>query len=392
MTDHPRRVPPPELAPGDVYVHAHANGAVFVLESDGRSRLAPLEEALAVGRACHAAGCSVRFGQEPGPLADDVVRRFHEHGVPLDVVEGGVAPQTWDDGTTALMEAAAVGNDRLLDDLVARRATVPDRDASGSTALHHAAVNGNLHAIDALVAAGLSPDDGNAEGFTPYRLAVAARQLVAAQRLADLGADTSAGTAEVMTFHRSHRMAMFVWLVLPVIQLIAAVIIGVTVHPLAGLVTAAVLLAVLRWIAPPRAFWAGGAPRRLDGTTLTVQGLGAPREIDLRLVTAAAIGGSSGQQAAWGARWVVLDHPDGPPVDRDVLRRLQIPEVELDAVATRFGRALVLPLAGGRHGEVILALGTVLSGLGVDLSASFRAQLDRGRRAARRGPTPWWRR
>lgn len=392
MTNGPPRAAAPELAPGDVYIHALANGAVFVLESDGRSRLAPLDDALAVAVACEASGCRVRFGRQPGPLADDVDRRLRNRGVTLHVVAGAVAPQTWDAGTTALMEAAAAGNDRLLDDLVTRQATLEDRDVSGSTALHHAAAAGNLHAIDALVAGGLDPDQPNAEGFTPYRLAIAARRLEAGQRLADLGADTGAGAGAPVTFHRSHRRAMQVWLVLPVLDVVVAVVVGVTVHPLVGLVVGAALLAVLSRLAPPRQLWAGGAPLRLEGTTLTVQGLGAARQVDLRSVTVAAIGGSSGRQSAYGARWIVLDQPDGPPVDRDGLRRLMIPSAELDAVAGRFGRALVLPLAGDRHDEVILALGTTLSGLGVDLSAGLRGQLDHARRADRAGPISWWRR
>lgn len=291
MTNGPPRAAAPELAPGDVYIHALANGAVFVLESDGRSRLAPLDDALAVAVACEASGCRVRFGRQPGPLADDVDRRLRNRGVTLHVVAGAVAPQTWDAGTTALMEAAAAGNDRLLDDLVTRQATLEDRDVSGSTALHHAAAAGNLHAIDALVAAGLDPDQPNAEGFTPYRLAIAARRLEAGQRLADLGADTGAGAGAPVTFHRSHRRAMQVWLVLPVLDVVVAVVVGVTVHPLVGLVVGAALLAVLSRLAPPRQLWAGGAPLRLEGTTLTVQGLGAARQVDLRSVTVAAIEG-----------------------------------------------------------------------------------------------------
>ena len=163
-----------------------------------------------------------------------------------------------------------------------------------------------------------------------------------------------------MTFHRSHRMALGVWLVVPGLQVLAALVIGVTVHPFAGLAAGVGALALQRWITPPRAFWAGGAPHRLAGTTLTIRGLCREREVDLRQVTVAAIGGSSGDHAAWGARWIVLDHPDGAPVDRDVLRRLQIPEGELDVLAARLGRALVVPLAGGRHAEAVLALGTVL--------------------------------
>lgn len=392
MTDRDERVPPPALSPGDVFLYAHANGAIFLLESDHRSRVAPLDEALDIAADRHTAGRRVRVGWDDAPLARDAVAALRARGVALDVLDGVPAPQRWHEGTTALMEAAAHGNDRLLDDLVRRGATLHDRDASGSTALHHAAANGNVHAIDALVGAGLDPDDRNADGFTPYRLAVASRHLDAARRLGDLGADTGPGTAEAVTFPTSHRMALLVWLVQPVLSVVAALIVAATVHPVAGLGIAALALLLLWRIAPPRAFFAGGAPRRLDGTTLTIQGLGRPRDIDLRLVTGAAIGGSTGRQAAWGARWIVLDHPEGAPASPEVLRRLLLPPAELEAVAARFQHALVVPVAGGGHAEVVRALGNVLSGLGVDLSASLGAQLARARSDARRGPTPWWRR
>ena len=375
MTEPNARVPPPELGPGDVYVYAHANGAVFVLDADGRSRLAPLDEVISVAEGCHAAGSVVRAAWDAAPLAEGAVARLRDRGIPLDVVDGAPAPQVWNDGTDALMEAAAHGNDALLDDLIARGATVHDRDASGSTALHHAAANGNVHAIEVLVAAGSDPDARNARGFTPYRLATATRSVAAAQRLADLGADAGAGGTETVTFSRSHLGAVWVWLLLPVLNLVTAAILWVTVGPVAGLLAAVALLAVAIWIAPPRAFWTGGAPRRLDGTMLHIRGLRGDRRIDLTQVDAAAIGGSQGRQAAWGARWLLLHHAEGAPVDEATLRRLQIPEAERAAVAARFGRVLVVPLAGGDHEEVIAAVGDALSGLGADLSASLRVQL-----------------
>lgn len=384
MTDHRPRVPPPALAPGDVYLYAHANGAVFVLDSDGRSRLAPLAEATAVAEGCHAAGHRVRLGRDAGPLADGAVARLDAAGVPFEVLDGVPPPQAWSEGTTALMEAAAHGNDRLLDDLVARGATLHDRDTSGSTALHHAAANGNVHAIDALVGAGVDPDDRNGDGFTPYRLATATRQLAAAQRLADLGADTGAGTADVVEFHPSHRSIRWMWLLIPAIDLVAAVILGVTLHPLAGLALAAGAVAILRWRRPPPELRAGGAPVRLEGTTLIIRGRGPAREIDLRSVGAAAIAGATGDHARFGGGWLLLDHPDGAPADREVLRRLAVPADELDAVAGRMGRVLVVPLAGGRSDEVVLPVGNVLSALGTDLSPTLIAQLARARQRARR--------
>lgn len=381
MSEHPSRVPAPDLAPGDVYLYAFDNGAVFVLGTDGRSQLSPLDDAVEVAAGCHAAGCRVVLGRDPGPVAGTLTDRLRSQGVPAEEIDAA-APQTWSDGTTALMEAAAHGNDRLLDDLVARGATLHDRDVSGSTALHHAAANGNVHALEALVGAGLDPDDRNRDGFTPYRLATATRQLAAAQRLADLGADTGAGADGAITF-RGHGATTWAWWAIPILDVAAAVIIGATVHPVAGLAFAVVTLAIALRLRPPSQHRAGGAPRRLTGTTLTIRGASGTRDLDLRQVTTAAIAGATGDQAYLGGRSLLLDHPDGAPADRDALRRLGVPAAELDAVAGRMGRVVVVPLAGGHHREVVLAVGNVLSGLGVEMSPSLRAQLARAREEAR---------
>ena len=381
MTD--RRLVPP-LSPGDVYVYSHGNGAIYLLEADGRSRLVTLGEVEAITAAAHEAGARVFAAWDDTPIAAEVVERIRT-GAPVVAFELGRPPHSWNDGTDALMEAASVGADRLLDDLIARGVDLARRDVSGSTALHHAAAHGNLHAIDALVAAGADLDAASDTGLTPHMVAMATRELDAARRLVDLGADPGAGQATSRTFARSHAMALYV----PAALLLGLVVGGTAllwpVGPVVALfVPLAIAGALLALVGPPAAFWTAGVPRRLDGQVLTVRGLfGARRAVDLRAVTCAAIGGSTLRARAAGSRWLVLAHPEGRVVTRRTLRRLRVPAEELDVLAPRFDRAVVVPLDAARRDEVIVAVGNLLSGRGVDLSPSLRQQLAEARRSAR---------
>ena len=112
----------PELAPGDVYLYGHANGAVFLRYGDGRSMLVPLAEAVAVAEGCVAAGCRVVVGHDDAPLAVQVLDALDAAGVASEAFGPATPPHSWNDGTDALIEAASVGTDRILDDLVARGA------------------------------------------------------------------------------------------------------------------------------------------------------------------------------------------------------------------------------------------------------------------------------
>ena len=62
-------------------------------------------------------------------------------------------------------------------------------------------------------------------------------------------------------------------------------------------------------------------------------------------------------------------------MSRRGLRRLAIPADELDAVADRVERAVVVTLDGVHRDEVIRTVGNLLSSRGVDLSTSLRRQL-----------------
>jgi hypothetical protein len=73
-------------------------------------------------------------------------------------------------------------------------------------------------------------------------------------------------------------------------------------------------------------------------------------------------------------------------VTRRTLRLLQVPPDELDSLAARLDRAVVIPIEAARRHEVILAVGNVLTSRAVDLSASFRRQLAAARRGVRASP------
>lgn len=376
----------PTLDTGDVYVYAHANGAVFVAYGDGRSLLAPLPEAIAIARGCVAAGCRVVVAGDDAPLAIAALDRLHDAGVVTEAFGAAAAPHTWSDGTDALMEAAALGSDAVLDDLIERGADVDRVDDSGATALHHAAGHGNRHAIDALVAAGADLDRRNDQGFTPLLLARACREHAAVVRLEVLGADPSAtpSAERSVRFGRSHLGTYAVWLV--PFATVVAVAIGFWPLPLIGAAALAAFAVAVAVVAPPGPSWRGGAPRRLDGTVLTIRPpFGRERAVDLTGVTAAALGAATTRSARLGAGWLLLDHPLGVPCSRRTFERLLVPPADLDAVAARFDRVLVVPIAGGRRAEVLVPVGNLLSSRGVDLSASLRTQLAMARTG---GSTP----
>jgi hypothetical protein len=376
----------PPLNPGEVYVYSHGNGAIFVKHAEGRSMLAPLPEVVALAERCRADGVAVVGAWDDTPVARAVIDRLRATGVELLPFAASQPPHFWGSGTTALMEAAANGSDRILDDLLARGVDLGATDDSGSTALHHAAANGNLHAIDALVAAGADVGRANAEGFTAHMLAVACRETAAANRLLELGATVTTGPDTRITFSLAHFATFAVWL----IPLVFVVVLVVALWPLRPLVAAgiAAYVAMVAAVLPPRPFWSGGAPRAMEGTTLVLRGVtGRRRTIDLHDVTLLGMGGSTSRVAHGSARWLLLAHPDGAPATKRTLRKLLVADREVEALADRLQRVVVVVLAGFRTDEVIRPVSAVLRGLDVDVSASAAA-LAASARAAAQQPSP----
>ncbi len=219
---------------------------------------------------------------------------------------------------------------------------------------------------------GADLDVRNDRGLTPHMAAMATRQLAAAERLAALGADTDPGHRGEVRFSRGHYGTLVVWFVQPV-GLVGLAVFVLWPPSILEVVAVLALLAVyVRVVYPPSAFWSGGVPRRLSGTTLSLRrATGRRRDVDLAQVTYAAIGGTM-RSSVFGARWLLLGHPDGHRVTARTLRRLYVPPAEVEAVAARMDRVVVVPADAVDRENVILAVGNVLSGLGVDLSPTLR--------------------
>lgn len=206
---------------------------------------------------------------------------------------------------------------------------------------------------------------------------------------ADLPVTSQPGPDELVRFGRQHYVAMYVWLILPsLVLLVLAVVWPINLWGWSGL---GLYAAVYCRFVPPRAFWAGGVPRRLEGTDLTLRNvLGHRRIIDLATVAAAGAAGSTSRASHHGARSIVLVHPDGCTVTQRAAQRLIVAPSEIPALVKPDVRIVVVILSGAYPGRVILPIGGVLESLGIRTSPSLQRQV----REARDTPAslPWWRR
>lgn len=371
------------LAPGDIYLYLHENGAVTLIPPDQRSRFVTLAEGIDAALHCHQAGGEVHVGSDDGGLATSAraeVARLGVRVVPVDLDP----PHSWPDGTTALMSAAAFGRDRILDDLIARGADLHAVDGTGSTPLHHAAAAGNLYAIDALVRAGADVDRTSSADLTARDVAIAKHEPAAARRLEELGADATAGPRGEVWFSKKHHFMLYVW---PALGLFWFVLVVLVLWP-ATLLNLAILAVVeaafFRWFVGST-YLAGGAPRRLRGTTLVIRRITArEEEIDLSATVLAGAGGATHDSAKFGGRWIILAHPAGHPIRRaSDVRRLRVSsDDDVAALVAAGSPLLVVHVDGTRRNEVLLPLGNLLASQETPMLPSLRVQVDRARAAA----------
>jgi ankyrin repeat protein len=122
----------------------------------------------------------------PRDLREDLAAAGHYADAPVhDVaVPYTLAPHNWN----TLWGAAALGYTRILARMIARGASVNERDPGGRTALYFAVDGNQEHAMERLLAAGADPDLPDDAGKTPLHLALARRSLRLAERLLVAGA------------------------------------------------------------------------------------------------------------------------------------------------------------------------------------------------------------
>jgi ankyrin repeat protein len=95
------------------------------------------------------------------------------------------------DGSTALILAASIGNIEQLSKLLEEGAHPDQRDAEGCSALHWAADRGQCDVITQLLQAGADINAVDGDGLTPLHYAALAEQKEAAIALVEGGSDLS---------------------------------------------------------------------------------------------------------------------------------------------------------------------------------------------------------
>jgi ankyrin repeat protein/type II secretory pathway predicted ATPase ExeA len=102
-------------------------------------------------------------------------------------------------GKRALMHAASSGHFAVVQLLLDKGAKVDARSATGRTALSYAAWNGHLVVLSALLRGGAQVDSNSDEGWTPLIYAAINGHAPCVQRLVDAGADVNARAREGRT-------------------------------------------------------------------------------------------------------------------------------------------------------------------------------------------------
>jgi ankyrin repeat protein len=96
-----------------------------------------------------------------------------------------------DTGKTALIFAAAAGNEEMVALLLKYKAKPDTRDQVGNTALSYAASRGHVEAAEALLKARASSDVENRQGMTPLMIAAQQGHAEMVRLLLSKGADAS---------------------------------------------------------------------------------------------------------------------------------------------------------------------------------------------------------
>jgi ankyrin repeat protein len=125
------------------------------------------------------------------PLYDPVIAGDTDKVARVLGTGGSYVDSTLDEeGKTALMLAAAAGNDAMVDLLLRYRAKPDARDSIGNTALAYAAARGQIEAAEALLRGRAAIDPENRQGVTPLMQAAQQGQAAMVRFLLARGADS----------------------------------------------------------------------------------------------------------------------------------------------------------------------------------------------------------
>ncbi len=176
------------------YLHLANDGGLFAVDGEGGSEAWITEADLLAlldawrdtnGTILISSDCEL---DELPPIAAKVLDRIRAARVTL-ALSSEIHPHARrSGGATTLMMAAYSGEQRLLEDLVRRRADVHARDTDGQTALMYAANGGHEKAVDLLLEAGSGVDDEEHTGSTALMFAAQHGHFAAVRKLLQAGA------------------------------------------------------------------------------------------------------------------------------------------------------------------------------------------------------------
>jgi hypothetical protein len=381
--DAPERISLP-LAPGDVCLQAHVNGAIVLVDDRHQWRFVTLAQAVEAAERARDASARVLLAHEAShPMVEPVLAAIRATGV--DVADWGtvIPPFRWPNETTALMTAAAGGDHAVLDDLLARGVDVDHRDVKGSTALHHAAAAGDDRAIRFLLAAGSSPDATDHEGLRPAEVAAINGHGAVAGRL-----DAGPGSSEVASYRIRHWVPVWFFVYFTALCAVLAGFMAVEVFELGrtGGIVAALGGALISFSlhVTHAMFWRGAVVRRLEGDELVGRALtGREVRLDLASARAAAFGVSGSHRAvsavAMGRYLVVVVDEGGRPATARALRRAGFVPGDVEAILAAGPQVVSFIVNHGPREEVLATAGWCLVRARAVMPAATRQEIARAR-------------
>ncbi|MGY6500710.1 MAG: ankyrin repeat domain-containing protein [Acidimicrobiales bacterium] len=371
--EHPVRLP---MVPGDICVHAHANGAVVLVDADHRWSLVTLADAVAAAAAAGDRDSRVfLLREDDSEMAMSTIAAVVATGARTVDYSTVVAPFTWPNGGSALMVAALEGRLDLLDDLIERGADVNRRDDAGATALHHAAVGGDLDCVRRLLGAGVDRTVQDLSGRTAAAVARFHGHMEVGAALGDAATDRGPvrfgrGSARPLVTTLGPLVAV------PALGALAAwPVDGVDIAVIGLLLAACVLRVMARG-----PLLTGGVPVGVDGSLLTLRRWWGTRiEVDLSRTAAAelVLSRSAGAGLSVDHTLVLVGEMVGSPTNRRSLGRLVHDETMVEELGGSGPRTCPVVVSQRVVDQVLETVGPVLSAGGVALGPGLRSAVAR---------------
>lgn len=381
----------PTLREEDVYIYAHGDGSITLLDHDGWRTPVPLADArTSAYEVTQRSGLAWVAGDD-APLAIDILTRLGGPDTHLEPFAANHPPVFSVDGATGMMTAAWSGRFDALVDLIDRGGDVHQSDDWGYTPLHYAAAAGDSRAARVLLEAGARVDATSMVGDSPRDQALLWGHPEVISELEQAGAASTVNTGTYRAdppseqrvpvlhgfspWHRFHPGFAALIVALFAVVLILPPWTGAELAWLSA-ISAVLLSALLLRPWPARTF---GVPVRFDGRVLTLRRpWGSTSSYDLTRTHRALIHQQRPARTQH-ITYLFLAHPDGVRPHR-LFRRIHLPAAARALLAERTDRVVPICLIGRRGWRVVEAIAPLLARGRIPSSPSIQAYFPSGPR------------